>query len=272
MPVPRFSDRLAPRDGPGGAPWVRLRGAKRLLLHWSWEPLEVKRLLPPGLSVDLFQGRAWVGLELSAAASVRPSLYPPLPGRSGQASAGVRTYVHDQFGRPGTWYLSLEVGGWIGVGLGRLLFHLPAERAVIQVSEGPDPELTQFRCRPFRRVEESVFRYGPALPLERLGPDEHSLDYFLIERHRLFSSEARTGLLYSSEVTHEPYAVAPAELPVWDDRLLRDLRLDRGGRPPESARCVRAGYEQAYPPVPVPSADEEADLAAGAFGDSALPV
>ena len=259
-------------DGPPGAPRVRLRGVRRLLVHWSWEASPLKAFLPPALALDLFQGRAWVGLELSVAASVVPGGYSPLPGGFRQACAGVRTYVHDQFGRPGTWYLSLEVGGWIGVALCRLLYHLPAQRASITVPESSDPSHAQFRVRPGVRRPESVFGCRQCGPFGTLSPGEPPLDSFLIDRHRLFSSDTRTGILYSAEVGHAPYRVSQAELTVWDDLMLRDLRLDRSGRAPESIRWVEADEEQAFSPSPVPSADEETDLGDAAFGDSALPV
>ena len=31
-------------------------------IHWRFDPDEVQRLLPPGLTVETFDGSAWVGL------------------------------------------------------------------------------------------------------------------------------------------------------------------------------------------------------------------
>ena len=34
-------------------------------IHWEYEPEEVQALLPAGIEVDTFDGKAWVGLNFS---------------------------------------------------------------------------------------------------------------------------------------------------------------------------------------------------------------
>ena len=60
-------------------------------LHWSFPPEEVDRLLPPGLLLDTFDDRAWVGLTLFEVHGFRAGPLPPVPGLSSYPETNVRT-------------------------------------------------------------------------------------------------------------------------------------------------------------------------------------
>ena len=62
MKIPTMAQRLAERERPEGAPVMRQRWARLLFLHWAWDPAAIQATLPPGLTVDLHEGRAWVGV------------------------------------------------------------------------------------------------------------------------------------------------------------------------------------------------------------------
>ena len=85
--------------GPG--PWCPLEVPRAQMihrwdlltfLHWSYEPAEVAALLPDGLEVETFGGRAWVGL-VPFAMLVRPPRIPAVPWMSRFCETNVRTYV-----------------------------------------------------------------------------------------------------------------------------------------------------------------------------------
>jgi uncharacterized protein YqjF (DUF2071 family) len=82
-------------------------------LHWAFEPDVVQRLLPPRLTVDTYDGRAWVGL-VPFRMWVAPPGLPALPWLGRFYETNVRTYVRDRHGRAGVWFFSLEAsdGGW----------------------------------------------------------------------------------------------------------------------------------------------------------------
>src|SRR5687767_14783758 len=71
-------------------------------LHWPYDPETIQRLLPPGLNVDTFADRAWIGLI--------PFHLHVFSGRgrvgTGFPEANVRTYVVGPDGTPGIWFLS----------------------------------------------------------------------------------------------------------------------------------------------------------------------
>ena len=59
-------------------------------LHWPYRPEVIQRMLPPGLVVDTFDGRAWVGL-VPFVMEVRPPRGPALPWISHFCETNVRT-------------------------------------------------------------------------------------------------------------------------------------------------------------------------------------
>ena len=70
-------------------------------LHWSYDPSIVRRLLPQGLELDTFEGKAWVGLVPFLIERTRPLLVPPVPWLSTFPETNVRTYVRGPGGGTG---------------------------------------------------------------------------------------------------------------------------------------------------------------------------
>src|SRR4051794_21808452 len=99
-------DREAPRRRPEGPSAGTQRWRELLFLHWSFEPDVVRPLVPASFELDLWQGRAWVGLIPFRMEATRPSW---LPKRAGIdfLETNLRTYVHRR-GEPGIYFFSLE--------------------------------------------------------------------------------------------------------------------------------------------------------------------
>jgi uncharacterized protein YqjF (DUF2071 family) len=74
-----------------------------------------------------------------------------------------------------------------------------------------------------------LFDYAPGEDLPRPAPD--SLEFFLVERYRLFSS-APDGLRRGA-VFHEPYPLCRAEVKAWDENLLSLDGFVCTNRPPD---------------------------------------
>ena len=53
--------------------WQRLT-----FVHWRYDPADVQAILPDGLTVDTFDGSAWVGLVPFHMIDVRPPFIPTL--------------------------------------------------------------------------------------------------------------------------------------------------------------------------------------------------
>ncbi len=205
MTVPEPSERrlLDERQPPTSAAVGYQRWAELLFLHWLVEPQRVQATLPPGLRVDTWRGRAFVGVVPFFMERIRPAFLPPVPGLSWFHELNVRTYVVDAAGRPGVWFYSLDCDQPIAVWLARRLFHLPYRHAMFR-SRRTDGAIA-YECEVTGQASAHRFEWKrPDTGTENVPG---SLEFFLLERYRLFSADAR-GNLHSGRVHHAPYRVS----------------------------------------------------------------
>ena len=170
---------------------LRQRWTDLAYFHWPYEPGIVQRLLPDGVRVDTFDGRAWVGLIPFVMRDVRLGPAPPLPYLGTFVEINVRTYVVDPLGRRSVWFFSLDVPRSPIVAVARSVFALPYCWADIQY-EATDQQryyaLERRWPRGSRPTAEIEFSIGD--PLEAT-----ELDHFLTARWSLLTSRG-SRLLY----------------------------------------------------------------------------
>src|SRR3954467_6276452 len=130
-------DRISPTVRPDDRPAGFQRWRSLLFLHWEVPVEAVAALLPPGLSVDTFDGRTYVGVVPFTMRDVSPWWSPSVPGVSNFHELNVRTYVHVG-DRPGVWFFSLEAASSIAVIAARPGWHLPYHRAAMSLDVGDD--------------------------------------------------------------------------------------------------------------------------------------
>lgn len=188
-------------------------------LHWSFEPSEVQRLLPPGLTVDTFDDRAWVGL-VPFRMWVAPPHLAALPWLGRFCETNVRTYVRDRHGRSGVWFFSLEASRLPAVVAARLTYRLPYYWASMRLRGAPDRIVYTSRRRWPRPAGldaggSVVVRPGSPIPADELT----TLEHFLTARWRLFS-RASDNTLRVANAEHAPWQLQRADLEVCDDTLV----------------------------------------------------
>jgi uncharacterized protein YqjF (DUF2071 family) len=129
------------------------------------------------------------------------------------------------------WFYSLDANQWLAVKIARRFFHLPYEHAQMQSSRTPEGRIRYESLRTGARANGSrcVFEYAPGEDLPRPAPS--SLEFFLVERYRLYSS-APDGLRRGA-VFHPPYPLCRAEVTAWDENLLPLNGFTPTGRPPD---------------------------------------
>src|SRR5690349_19630993 len=75
-------------------PWLMTQSWHDLLFaHWPVDKTRLRELVPPALPLDLYEGRAWVGVVPFHMTNVAPRGLPSLPFVSAFAELNVRTYV-----------------------------------------------------------------------------------------------------------------------------------------------------------------------------------
>lgn len=215
--APAFRQRLSMREPPRGRPVMRQQWNKLLFLHWPIEASLISSRLPKGLHIDLFDGTAWIGIVPFSMECVHPVGLPPLPWISWFLELNVRTYVHDDAGRPGVWFFSLDCDQPVAVEIARRFFHLPYNHARMSAnSQGGDILYSSQR-----KGSQAISRFRYLLPVDAKPARDHSLEWFLVERYLLFTSD-RAGRIQSGRVHHNPYLIESASCPEWSVEPIRE--------------------------------------------------
>ena len=201
-----------------------------VFLHWRYDPAEVQRLLPPGVSVDVHDGSAWVALVPFQMEGLGLPGLAPLPLVGAFPEVNVRTYVRAG-DRRGVWFFSLDVDRWLPAAVARAAYHLPycfgradhMRRDKLVVSRvqrrGPD--------RSRGATAEIVVRTGA--PLDR--PDD--LVQFLTARWGLVSATRRGHLRYAP-IHHPAWPLHTATVEHLDQHLIEASGLPAPVGPPSA--------------------------------------
>ncbi len=229
LKTPTPLQRLALRQEPPGRSVMRQRWSDLLFLHWPVDPEVIRRHLPPGLQVDLFDNQAWLGVVPFAMERVHPVGLPPLPWVSWFLELNVRTYVHDESGRPGVWFFSLDCNQPIAVEVARRFFHLPYHHARMRADFRNGEIIYSSR----RKGSDAVSRFRYRRPVRAEPAREQSLEWFLVERYLLFTAD-RTGKIRSGRVHHQPYRIEEAKCSEWSPLPIEEDGLGRLTAPPAS--------------------------------------
>jgi len=190
-------------------PWIMTQRWHDLLFaHWPLPPSDLRSLIPAGLAIDTFDGRAWLGVVPFRMSGVRLRDTPPLPWLSKFPELNVRTYVARD-GKPGVWFFSLDAANPLAVAIARRWFNLPYFRAAMRAVETGGH--IEYQCARTHRYAPSAIlsaTYGPlGAPFEA---QPGTLEYFLTERYCLYTAD-RHGHLIRAEIHHRPWPLQRAE-------------------------------------------------------------
>ena len=240
--TPSYLQRLSVRERPHARPVMRQRWSRLLFLHWPVSPAVLQARLPRGLHVDTFDGKAWIGVVPFAMQRVHPVGLPPLPWISWFLELNVRTYVHDENGRPGVWFFSLDCNQPPAVEVARRFFHLPYNHARMSA----EFQGGEFLYSSQRKGSEATsrFRYRP--PIQAEPARDRSLEWFLVERYLLFTTD-RAGRIRCGRVHHKPYRIQHADCTEWTAEPIRENGFAGPGGPPVSMLVAEPVDVSIYP-------------------------
>ncbi len=212
-------DRLSPTQRPSGRAIGYHCWSNLLFLHWRVPSEMIAALLPQGLSLDTWQGDAWVGLVPFQMSGVRPRWFP---WGFAFRETNVRTYVHCRGRDPGVWFFSLEAANSLAVEIARRFWGLNYFRASMSVTRAGDR--VQYASRrlwpgPAGAHLSLDAEIGPQFPATNSGHAvPGTLEHFLIERYFLYCE--RRGRLLRGQVHHLPYALKSARAVSLQESLL----------------------------------------------------
>ena len=198
------------------APWIMTQTWHDLLFaHWPVSEDVLRPHLPAGFEIDLFDGRAWLGIVPFHMTNVAPRGVPALPWVSAFPELNVRTYVRVH-GKAGVYFFSLDASNPVAVGVARTLVHLPYFTAEMTVAASGGWIDYRSRRKSSATPAEFSARYRPSGPVER--PAHGTLEYFLTERYCLFTTNSSFHA-YSLDIHHPPWPLQPAEAVIIDNTM-----------------------------------------------------
>ena len=205
------ADRLAMRERPAGRPIMHQKWGKLLFMHWRIDEKLLRPLIPEALTIDTFDGSAWIGVVPFTMWGIRASFLPPIPGTSAFHELNVRTYVYHE-GVPSVCFLSLDAANKLAVWGARKFYYLPYFNAQMSLDQTGNTIRYSSSRRDRRGAPaelQATWTISEGLPRPS-GSAPGSLEFFLTERYCLDTEH--DGKLYRSRIHHQPWPLQKAEL------------------------------------------------------------
>ena len=170
-----------------------------LFMHWPLDAEALRPLVPPALSLDTFDGSAWLGIVPFRMTGVRPRFLPAFKPLSDFPEINLRTYV-TAGGKPGIWFFSLDAHNPVAVRLARATFRLPYFDARMSCeTSGGEVRYSSERIHGGVPPAELAARYRPSGAPFECGTG--TLENFLSERYCLYAADGR-GIVRRGDVHH----------------------------------------------------------------------
>lgn len=185
---------------------LSMRWEDLLFMHWPVEAAGLRRIIPAGLELDLFDGQAWLGVVPFRMVDTHLRAWPPMPFASSFPELNVRTYVRCG-GKPGVWFFSLDAASWLAVQTARRFFYLPYEHAQMSANTVAGSISYHSARRDGRAAFEASYHAVGPINLAKPG----TLEHWLTERYCLYSADSNGGL-WRGEIHHSPWPLQAAEV------------------------------------------------------------
>jgi uncharacterized protein YqjF (DUF2071 family) len=184
---------------------MRMRWSTLTFMHWSYDVDVVQQLLPPGLTIEPYGDRAWVGL-IPFTMTVAPAVGPEVPWLSHFPETNVRTYVRADNGMTGIWFFSLDAARLAAVTAARGSWGLPYYWSAMRIERRGDRvgyHLARHRSRP-RAMHSAYVDASEPIP----APEVTEFDHYLTARFVLFARYL--GRLWYTRAEHPPWPLRRA--------------------------------------------------------------
>jgi uncharacterized protein len=202
-----MTDSYRPYPAPSGAPTMFQSWHDLLFMHWRVPVAALRPLIPATLTIDTFDGDAWLAVVPFRMSDIHPRGLFSVPWLSAFAELNVRTYV-TAGGRPGVWFFSLDAANPLAVWIARTWFKLPYFNAQMRCDQRTGGAISYVSVRTHRNAPpaELRMRYAPSGDVFEAAPG--ALEYFLTARYCLYTAHHDT--VYRGEIDHAPWPLQHA--------------------------------------------------------------
>jgi uncharacterized protein len=197
-----------------------------LFAHWPLPVEQLRSIVPPALSLDTFDGSAWLGITPFRVTGLRLRGTLPPPLLSSFLETNVRTYATVD-GRPGIWFLSLDAASRLAVAGARCSYRLPYFHASM-AAQDKDGAIRYRVRRSSPRASLSI-AYRPVGEVFHAAPG--TLEHFLTERYRLYSQDRRRRVL-AADIHHAPWPLQDADAEIAENTMTAPYAIPLPAQPP----------------------------------------
>ncbi len=184
-----------------------------LFMHWPVAVNAIRALVPPSLTIDMYEGDAWISITPFYLSHLHARGLPPIPFTSRFPELNVRTYV-TAGGKGGVYFFSLDAGNVAAVLGARTLYHLPYFNASMTIHLlVPDARFDYRSHRTDNRAAAAEFHAQYRAIGEEFRSVPGSIDHWLSERYCLYAADS-SARLYRADIHHKPWPLQPAEVEI----------------------------------------------------------
>lgn len=207
---------------PPSRPWLMKQIWRDLLFaHWPMPVSALRPLVPMELPLDTFDDCAWLTIA-PFHMEIRPRGLPTVPGMRRIPELNCRTYVTLD-GKPGVFFLSLDISSRAAVWTARTFYHLPYFHAEMSVKRSG--ETVSYSSR--RGSAAWRCTYSPASGAQHASP--HSIGHFLTERYCLYA--VQDGRVYRGDIHHLPWPLQQAHAEIQENTIAQAAGIPLQGPP-----------------------------------------
>jgi len=200
-----------------------------LFAHWEVAPHALEAVVPPQLSLDTFEGRAWIAVTPFGVRNLRLRLTFPMPFLSSFPEVNVRTYV-TVAGKAGIYFFSLDADSAFAVATARRLYRLPYFRARMSIRrDGGEVRYASERTG-VEAAPPAGFR-GSYRPVgDTFQAAAGTLEHWLTERYCLYTLDGE-GRVQRAEIHHPPWPLQEAEAHIEANTMTAEVGLELDSDP-----------------------------------------
>lgn len=209
--------------------WIMRQAWRNLVfLHWPIPKGILRKFIPTPLQIDTFNGYAWLGIVAFVMDGIYPRNIPFCSLIHKFPEVNLRTYVQYR-GKPGVFFLSLDVDNWASNIIAKRWFKLPYYPAQVTYEQND----RVIHCESIRKSNNTQIRFkGRLRPSHKIfHARSETLDFWLTERYCLYSIDTNKNV-YCGEIHHRSWPLQKVDIEVEVNTLTSHLNIDLSNKKP----------------------------------------